>query len=138
MATEALVRHVKGLIVLGRSGKVDEAYAGYGALFESPEFGTYPIDERRHAIKLVVNAKSPPNRPPAALVDAHRRAIGPLQAMIQAQNEPADYELLGICHVFVGDEGHAGDVFRQGLAIERARNPQSVLCGSLMKWVAAV
>jgi hypothetical protein len=40
--------------------------------------------------------------------------------------------------VLIGDEKRAGDMFRTGLRMERERNPQSDLCGSLMKWVAAV
>ena len=138
MATEALVKRVKELIALARGGKADEALAGYAELFTSAEFMTYPPEERRSALKLVVNAKVPPNRPAPNVVAAHRAAKKPLEVMLKEHNEPLDYELLGICCVFEGDEKRAGELFRTGLSLERARNPQSDLCGSLMKWVAAV
>ena len=37
-----------------------------------------------------------------------------------------------------GDEKSAREAFQKGLDLERARDPQSNLCGSLMKWVASV
>jgi hypothetical protein len=138
MATEALVARVKQLVALARAGKLDEAYAGYRALFGSDEFLRYPAKEQRQAIRLVVNAKIPPNLPPPSLVEAHRAAIPPLEELIGAEGEPADFELLGICCVFTGDPERAAAMFRAGLRIERGRNPGSDLCGSLMKWVAAV
>jgi hypothetical protein len=36
----------------------------------------------------------------------------------------------------LGDEASANTTFRAGLAIERQRDPQSNLCGSLMKRVS--
>jgi hypothetical protein len=62
----------------------------------------------------------------------------PLKALIAAHDDPGDYELYGICQVVTGDEKGAAASFRKGLTMERERNPQSDLCGSLMKWVAAV
>jgi hypothetical protein len=38
--------------------------------------------------------------------------------------------------VVVGDEATASAIFKAGLRIERARNPQSDLCGTLMKRVS--
>lgn len=138
MATEALVQAVKQLITLAKSGQVDEAYAGYAKLFSSPEFATYPLDEQRQAIKVVVNAKVPPNRPTPAQVQVHKAALGSLNKMLATTGSAADHELIGICLVFAGDEKKAAEHFRTGLQLERANNPQSDLCGSLMKWVAAV
>ncbi len=138
MVAEALVKRAKEIVALGRSGKTDEAYAEYKKLFESAEFLTFPIDDRRQCIKLVVNARIPPTRPAAGLVEAHRAAIKPLEDAIGAEAKPIDFELLGICFVFVGDEKKAADAFRTGLRIERENAPGSDLCGSLMKWVAAV
>jgi hypothetical protein len=138
MATEALVKRVKEFLALAKAGNVEDALAGYTALFSSSEFMTYPPDERRHAIKLVVNAKVPPSRPSKPVVLAHQAAKKVLEAQVKELNEPADLELLGICLVVEGDEKRAAEAFRQGLTLERGRNPQSDLCGSLMKWVAAV
>jgi len=138
MATEALVTRVKEILALAKAGKSDEAFAAYKELFMSAEFLTYPHDERRHAIKLVVNAKVPPTRPAPSMVQAYKAAMFPLKKMIDDANEPSDHELMGICLVVAGDEKRAAEHFRTGLQLERAKNPQSDLCGSLMKWNAAV
>ena len=58
--------------------------------------------------------------------------------LIAAHNEAQDYELLGLCQVRVDDEAGARASFQKGLDLERARDPQSPLCGQLMKWVASV
>jgi hypothetical protein len=138
MASEELVTAVKNIIALAKSGKTDESYAGYAALFSSPAFATYPVSEQRQALKFMVLAKGIPTFPPPAIAAAHKKAIVPLQALIAAHGDPADYELLGLCHVRVGDEASARVAFQKGLDLERARNPQSPLCGQLMKWVASV
>lgn len=138
MVTESLAKSIKEILALAKSGKVDEALAQYKGLFESSEFSTYPINERRQTIKLVVNAKIPPHMPSKALVEAHRAAMKPLEEMIGEGGEPIDFELLGICCIFIQDEKRAGEMFRTGLKIARERNSASDICGSLMKWVAAV
>jgi hypothetical protein len=138
MPNEALVAQVKQIVGMAKTGKVQEAYAAYKSLFTSKDFNTYSVEDRRTAIKLVVNAKIPPTNPAPHVIEAHRAAMKPLEEMIGEKGEPADFELLGICCVFVGEDKRAADMFRTGLRIERERNPQSDLCGSLMKWVAAV
>ncbi len=138
MVTESLAKRIKEILAVAKSGKVDEALASYKALFEDAEFATYPINERRQTIKLVVNAKIPPHMPSKAVVEAHRAAIKPLEDMIGEGGEPIDFELLGICLVFTQDEKRAAETFRTGLKIARERNSASDVCGSLMKWVAAV
>ena len=70
------------------------------------------------------------------IVEAHRAAIAPLTQLVAKHKEPADYEMLGMCQVAVGDEASAGTMFREGLTIERERNAQSDLCGALMKRVS--
>ena len=52
--------------------------------------------------------------------------------------EPADYEMLGICHLLLEHTEAASNMFRQGLNLERARNPASDLCGRLMSRVASI
>jgi hypothetical protein len=138
MANEALVAAVKQILTLLREKKDVEGFAAYGRLFSSPEFSTFTPQEQRQALKLMVNMKIPPQHPPAHLVDACRIAMKPLKALIDAHDDPHDYELYGICQIVTGDEKGAADSFRKGLTLERSRNPQSDLCGSLMKWVAAV
>ena len=134
----SLLQRAKEIVAVAKTGKVDEALTAYKALFEAPDFGTHDIAERRQVIKLVVNAKVPPNRPAPKVVEVHRAAMAPLEAMMGEGGDPADFELLGICCVFVGDEKRAAEVFRAGLKLARERNAKSDLCGSLMKWVAAV
>jgi hypothetical protein len=138
MANEELVAAVKNIIALAKAGKTDESYAGYAALFSSAAFGAYPVSEQRQALKFMVLAKGIPTFPSKAIADAHKKALTPLQALIKAHDDPADYELVGLCHVRAGDEASARVAFQKGLDLERARNPQSPLCGQLMKWVASV
>ena len=133
-----LLKQAKEIVALAKTGKVEEALSAYKALFEQPDFGEAPIEERRQVIKLVVNAKVPPNRPNPSVVAVHRAAIAPLEAMIGEAGEPEDFQLLGICCVFIEDEKRAAEVFRTGLKLAREKNSKSDLCGSLMKWVAAV
>lgn len=138
MPNPILIARIKGIIGLAKRGKVPEAYAEYATLFASDSFLACSINDRRATIKLVVNARVPPNNPPAHVVAAYRAAMRALEEAIGAAAEPADFELLGICCMVVGDEKRAGGLFRTGLRLERERNPQSDLCGSLMKWVATV
>ena len=138
MATEALVAEVKRIVALAKAGNADDAYKGYAALFRSAQFKTYPMEEQRSALKLVANIKVPPSRPTPAQLDAFKAAIEPLTEILGALGDPQDFQWLGICCLVGGDEKRAGELFRTGLKLERERNPQSDLCGSLMKWVAAV
>jgi hypothetical protein len=138
MANEDLVAAVKVIVADLRAKKEQEAYAGYKALFSSPAFRTYPPADQRQALKLMIHAKGLPTFLPPHMVEAHRACIEPLTELVSTHNDPADYEMLGMCHVAVGNEQGASAVFRAGLAIERERNAQSDLCGALMKRVAAL
>ena len=79
MANEALVSAVKVIVGNARAGKLDEAYAGYKALFASPDFRKYEIAERRQALRLMIHAKEiraadlDPVRP--SDVDGDRRGL---------------------------------------------------------------
>ena len=136
MGNDALVSAVKGIVSNAREGKLDEAYAGYRALFGDAAFKKYDAPDQRQALRLMIHAKNVPDPPTPAMVEAHRAAIEPLTELVSQHNEPADYEMLGMCHVAVGNEQGAGEVFRAALAIERERNAQSDLCGALMKRVS--
>jgi len=138
MANEALKAAIKRIIGQLREGKLDEAYDGYRSLFSADDFKSYRVEDQRQALRLMVHAKRPSGRPSTAVVEAHRAAIPVLAELAAAHGEPADFEMLGLCQVMVGDERAASESFRAGLNIERARNPQSDLCGALMKWVASV
>lgn len=136
MANEVLVSTVKSIVANMRAGKTDEAYAGYRALFSSPEFATYEANDQRQALRLMIHAKGVPDPPPPAGVEAHRAALAPLTVLVKQHKEPADLEMLGMCQVAVGDEAAAGVTFREALTLERERNAQSDLCGVLMKRVS--
>ena len=138
MANEALSEAVKAVIAKAKEGGLDEGYAGYKALFASPAFASYRPEDQRLALRLMVLLKGAPQVPTAAMKEAHRVAAGLLTALVSAHAEPADHELLGVCHVVLGDEASAAAVFRAGLDLERARDPQSKLCGTLMKRVSTV
>jgi hypothetical protein len=138
MPNEALVAAVKNIIALAKAQKMDEAYAAYTELFSGALFPTLPEAEQRQALKLMIHAKGLPTFPTPPIVTAHRAAMVPLKALVAAHNEPQDYELLGLCQVRVDDEAGARSSFQKGLDLERARDPQSPLCGQLMKWVASV
>jgi hypothetical protein len=138
MANEALVQTVKNIVALAKNGKVDESYAGYKELFASPAFTTYRPEDQRQALKLMVLSKGAPRQATPMMVEAHRAALGPLTELVSAHSDPVDHELLGICHVMLGNEDSASAIFRAGLAIERARNPQSDLCGELMKRISLI
>ena len=117
-------------------GDLDAAYAGYRALFASPAFVGYEPQDQRQALRLMVHAKGAPPKPTPAMVEAHRAALEPLRKLVAAHGEPADYEMLGMCHLMLGDEAGAASTFRAGLAIERERNAQSDLCGAFMRRIS--
>jgi hypothetical protein len=137
-ANEELVRSVKEIIGRAKSGDMEGAYRGYRDLFASPAFAGYRVEDQRQALQLMVLMKGAPSPATATMVEAHRAAQGLLSGLVQSHAEPSDHELLGICHVVLGDEASASTVFRAGLAIERERDPQSKLCGTLMKRVSMV
>lgn len=136
MANEDLVAEVKRIVALSRSGNISEAHLRYRELFTSPVFLTYRPEDQRQALRLIVYAKGVPSPPTPEMVEAHRAAIKPLKDLVDSYHEPADHEMLGICYVVTGDETNADKVFREGLALERQRNPQSDLCGSFMKRIS--
>jgi hypothetical protein len=136
VANEALVRSIKEIVGRAKDGNVDGSYAGYGELFSSPEFATYRVEDQRQALKLMILKKGMPETPSAAVVEAHRSALERLTELVSTHDEPADYELLGVCHVVLGNEESASSIFKAALAIERERDPSSPLCGALMKRVS--
>ena len=138
MASAQLVQAVKRIASLARAGQAEQAYEAYRELFSDPGFLMFPAEDQRRVLHLMVHTKRRENIAPGFVVEAHRAAIGPLMELAGAFGEAGDFEMLGICHAMCGDERSAGTSFRAGLNIERARNPQSDLCGSLMKWLASV
>jgi len=138
VANEQLVRSVKEIVGRAKVGDLDGAYHGYRDLFASSEFGGYRVEDQRQALQLMVLMKGAPKPATTAMAAAHGAARDLLLGIVAAHAEPSDHELLGICHVVLGDEASASSVFRAGLTLERARDPQSKLCGALMKRVSMV
>lgn len=137
MSKEALVAAVKEIVTVARSGDAEASFDGYKALFERPDFSANRPEDQRQALKLLVLAKRQ-GQPSAKLVEAHRAAIAPLTDLVSQHNEPEDFEMLGICHLAVGNEQAAANMFRQGLTLERDRNAASDLCGRLMTRVSSI
>ena len=137
MSKEALVGAVKEIVTLSRSGDADGSYDGYAALFTRPDFAQNRPEDQRQALKLLVLAKRT-GAPSEKLVNAHRAAIPPLTDLVSTHNEPEDYEMLGLCHLAIGNEKAAANMFREGLTLERERNAASDLCGRLMTRVSAL
>lgn len=138
MSKEALVASVKHIVGLAKAGKTEEMYAGYLELFTAPTFAANRPEDQRQALKLMVHAKNAPSPPTKTMLDAHRAAIPPLTDLVSLHSEPADFEMLGICHLRMGNEAGAAGMFRQGLTLERERSPGSDLCGDLMRRVSLI
>lgn len=136
MANEKLVQDIKAIVARGKDGDLVGLYSGYRDLFAAAPFIGYRVEDQRQALRLMITMKGTPTKPTPAMIEAHRAAITPLKHIVEVHKEPKDHELLGICHVVVGDETAAMAVFKAGLAIERERSPQSDLCGALMKRVS--
>ena len=137
MSKEALVAAVKEIVTLARSGDAAGSYDGYKALFQRPDFGENRPEDQRQALRLLVLAKHA-DRKSAKLIEAHRSAIAPLTDLVSKHNEPEDFEMLGACHVIIGNEESAAQMFREALELERGRNPGSDLCGRLMTRLSAL
>jgi hypothetical protein len=132
MNKEELVGWVKKAHGAAKAGNLDEAYEAYRALFSNPAFTKARAEDQRQALKLMVLAKGVPKKPTPTMIEAHRAAVGPLTELVSQFDEPADYEMLGVCHVVLGNEQSASNIFKAALKIERERNAASELCGSLM------
>ena len=137
MSKEFLVGSVKTIMGQQRGGDQEGAFDGYSKLFAAPEFLANKPEDMRQALKLLILAKRH-GTPSAKLIEAHRAAIPALTELVSTHNEAEDYEMLGICHLHIGNDQAASNMFRQGLALERAKNPASDLCGRLMTRVAAI
>ena len=138
MTKDELVAKVKDTVSLWRAGKQEEAYAAYKTLFSDAGFAKNRPEDQRQALKLMVHARGVPHKPTPAMLAAHKAAVAPLTALVAAHGDPADYEMLGMCHITGGDTAKASELFRAGLKLERERSPQSDLCGALMRRISEI
>ncbi len=137
MSKEALVGAVKQIMAQSRGGDVEGSYDAYAALYATSDFAANKPEDQRQALKLLILAKRH-GQPSPKLVEAHRSAIPVLTELVSTLEDPEDYEMLGLCHLLIGNEQAASNMFRQGLTLERGKNPASDLCGRLMTRVAAI
>lgn len=137
MANEALVKAVKDIAAASKAGDSERAYLGYHELFADEAFAGYRVEDQRSALRLMVLAKGVPPKPTEAMTLAYQSALQCLTRLLP-HGESADHEMLGVCQVMLGDEAGASVTFRAGLAIERQREPQSQLCGRLMKRLSMI
>ena len=137
MANEALVKSVKEIAAASKAGNTEGAYQGYRDLFASEAFASYRVEDQRQALRLMIMAKGLPAQPTPVMSAAYVSAVDCL-ARILPLGDAGDHELLGVCQLLLGDEASASTTFRAGLAIERQRDPQSKLCGALMKRVSMI
>ena len=93
-------------------------------------------DRERQVLRLMILAKGLPSNPTPNIIEAHRTAVAPLTELVSQHHDPGDHELLGICHVMLGNVESADAIFRAGLNLERQRNAGSDLCGSFMKRIS--
>jgi hypothetical protein len=137
MSKEALVGAVKEIVALVRQGDAEASFDGYKALFERPDFCANRPEDQRQALKLLILAKRGGAKS-EKLIEAHRAAIAPLTELVSLHNEPEDFEMLGLCHLILGNEEAAGRMFREAISLERERNAGSDLCGRLMTRISAL
>lgn len=137
MSKEELVNAVKQIVSTSRGGDAEASFDGYRELFSQPWFSQNRPEDQRQALKLLILAKRT-GAPSEKLIEAHRAAVIPLSELVSSLNEPDDLEMLGICHLVLGNDEAASNLFRQGLTLERERNPASDLCGRLMTRISAI
>lgn len=80
-----------------RRGDLDAAYQGYRDLFSSPAFNQGSADDRRQALRQLVYTQGAPTQFTRTMRVAHDAALGPIQALVAEQDDPADREMLRVC-----------------------------------------
>ncbi len=137
MSKEVFVGEVKRIVGLMRGGDLDASNQAFGELFASEMFDRQRPEDRRQAFKLLVLAKRT-GAPTPTFMAAISAARAPLERLVEVTRDAEDYEMLGVSCVLLGDPVTATTVIREGLRLERERNPQSDLCGRLMTRLSAL
>lgn len=137
MSKEFLVSSVKNIMGVSRGGDAEASFDLYRELFSDPRFVQNKPEDQRQALRLFALAKRP-GKPSEKLVETYRACIPALTELVSTHGEPEDYEMLGLCHLTIGNDQAASNMFREGLQIERARNAGSDLCGRLMTRLSAI
>ncbi len=132
-----LVTTLKEIRAMAKDGRVAESYRQLGMLIGTAAFAACRADDRRRALRLLVFAK-PQSTALEDRVQAHNAAVPALQLLVVEHHDPADYEMLGMAYVALGEPEKATEIWKRALELERGRNPGSDLCGSLMRRVSAI
>lgn len=136
MSKEVFVAEVKRIVGLMRAGELDASNVAFGELFTTDVFDRQRPEDHRQAFKLLVLAKRS-GAPTATFKAAIAASRAPLERLVATTHDPEDYEMLGVCLALLGDDT-ASQAIREGLRLERERNPQSDLCGRLMTRLSAL
>lgn len=132
---EQLVAALKKALALAKKGDLAEAYREYESLFSGEMFVSARPEDQRQAMRLMLTKMPTPRTGP--MIDAAAAAIVRLQHLVEEHKDPLDYELLGMGYEIIEDADGAQRAYADGLAIERARSPESELCGRLSSRVTA-
>ena len=117
---------MKIILGLAKARKVDESYAAYASSSRALVHDV-PEADQRQGLKLMVLAKGIPTFPGPAIVAAHKSALVPIKALVAAHDEPADYELLGLCRCASATKRGRGPHSSEG-SISSARAIRSRRC----------
>jgi tetratricopeptide (TPR) repeat protein len=128
---------LKELRAMAKDERSAESFRQLGILFGTVAFGACRPEDRRRALRLLVFSKLQASTEEER-TRAHHAALPALQLLVVEHHDPADYEMLGMAYVALGDTEKALDVFKKALAIERKRNAQSPLGDNLQKRVRAL
>lgn len=109
-----------------QAGRQQEAHNECAALLERPGFSAGPTDVQRRALKLLLVLGAPASPQPTR-TRALRAGCDRARELIERLKDPMDYEILGLCQTALGESAAAADTFKQGLELERSRNPSSEL-----------
>jgi hypothetical protein len=123
---------VKQAIGLARESRWDEFFTTYAQLFHAAEFAQNKDEDQRQALKLMIMTRGVPAPTSQAGVQAYQAAWYAITRLINANNDPRDYELLGLTHLRLGDEEGARKIFQTGHEAAIAANDGD-LCGVYLR-----
>jgi hypothetical protein len=125
------------IVEFANAGSIVDACQECAALLESPLFVDCSLEDQRQALTLL-RVLSKTAAPSEALQAAHRVARDRAAGLVERTRDPADYELLGLCHVSLDEHSDALESFRKGLELEQSRNTESELCARLARHIGGL
>lgn len=134
---EALAAALKKITMLYKNGRLDDAYPEFSRLFTGAKFATFAVDERRHALELMLVRMKPARTTPEVL-EAYRAAVTHLKTLSGARPEARDHEMLGLAFSVLEDPKSARSSFEKALELERARDAKSERCELLAKRIEEI